>query len=328
EPGEIVNFKRYISAVLPEDRDFVVKEVKDALDGKKPYENEHRIVRKGEIRIHHTQGKVYRDEQGNPLSMLGIVEDITKRKQAEEEIRRSKILLEASIESPKDMIILSLDRDYRYIFFNKTHAESMGHVFGTQPRIGDCIFDFMKGEADIKKVKAHYDRTLAGEGHVAIEKYGADQLRYYYEIRYNPVYDEKNEIIGVTSFAQNITERKQAEEELAKHREHLEDLVRERTMELRASEERLELAIEGAELGMWDWNIQTGDTRFSQIWLEILGYTSGEIEPRVEAWERLVHPDDMLRVMETLQKNLDGQTPFYECEHRLRPRSGQWKWIL
>jgi PAS domain S-box-containing protein len=140
--------------------------------------------------------------------------NITKRKQAEEKVHRSKILLESSIESPKDMIILSLDRKYRYLYFNKTHAESMAHVYGKQVRIGDCIFDHMKSKDDIEKVKAHYDRAFVGEGHIAIEEYGEDQLRYYYEIRYNPIYDEKNEIIGVTSFAQNITERKEAEDQI------------------------------------------------------------------------------------------------------------------
>ena len=73
------------------------------------------------------------------------------------------------------MIILSLDREYRYLYFNKTHSEAMGHVFGTKPQIGHCIFDYMKGKDDIEKVKAHYDRSLAGEGDIAIEEYGTTQ---------------------------------------------------------------------------------------------------------------------------------------------------------
>ena len=153
-------------------------------------------------------------EDGHLLGAVHILSDITERKKAEEEILRSKILLKSSIESPKDMIILSLDREYRYLYFSKTHAESMIHVYGTQPQIGDCILDQMKGKGDIEKVKAHYDRAMAGDGHAAIEEYGEGQLRFYYEIKYNPIYNEKNDIIGITSFAQNITERKQAEDDL------------------------------------------------------------------------------------------------------------------
>ncbi|MCP4726586.1 MAG: PAS domain S-box protein [bacterium] len=145
---------------------------------------------------------------------VGIIRDLTESKKTEETIQRSKILLESSIESPKDMIILSLDREYRYLYFNKIHAESMNHVFGTQPEIGNCIFDFMNGEDDIIKVKAHYDRAMSGDGHVVIEEYGQGDVRFFYEIQYNPIYNDANEIIGVTSFAQNITERKKVEDEL------------------------------------------------------------------------------------------------------------------
>ncbi len=84
EPGEAVDYAKYLSIVLPEDRDFIMKEVQDALDGIKPYENEHRKVRNGEIRIHHTKGTVTQDEQGKPIRFLGVVQDITEREQAEE----------------------------------------------------------------------------------------------------------------------------------------------------------------------------------------------------------------------------------------------------
>jgi PAS domain S-box-containing protein len=140
--------------------------------------------------------------------------DITDRKKSEEELRQSKILLESSIESPKDIIILSLDRDYRYLYFNEAHSEIMRYVYGSNPQIGDCIFDHMKGREDICTVKAHYDRALAGEGHFAINKYGEDQFRYSYEVHYSPIYKETNELIGVSVFAQNITHKRKAEEAL------------------------------------------------------------------------------------------------------------------
>jgi PAS domain S-box-containing protein len=174
-----------------------------------------------------------RNAKGEIIRTIGMLQDIADRKQVEEEIRRSKILLESSIESPKDMIILSLDREYRYLYFNGTHAESMRHVYGTRPRIGDCIFDHMKDEDDIAKVKAHYDRATSGESHIAIEEYGEGQSHQYYEIRYNPIYDERSGIIGITSFAQNISERVRAEEAQQQLNAELDERVRERTAELR-----------------------------------------------------------------------------------------------
>lgn len=151
------------------------------------------------------------DKNGKIIGVVLVFRDVTQEYKTQEEIRRSKIQLESSIESPEDMIILSLDREYKYLYFNKAHAETMAQVYGTQPKIGDCIFTHMKVEDDIAKVKIHYDRALAGERHIAIEEYGEGKLRFYYEIHYNPVFDTKNTIIGITAFAQNITERKRAE---------------------------------------------------------------------------------------------------------------------
>ena len=150
-----------------------------------------------------------------------MLEEIKERIRAEQYLEENQLFLKASLESAKNMIILSLDQNYRYYFFNNTHAASMNHVFGAQPEIGKCIFDLMQGDDDIKKVKEHYDRALAGESHVVIEEYGEDNLRFYYEIQYNPMYNPENEIIGVTSFAQDITQLKKAESVLQTERDKL-----------------------------------------------------------------------------------------------------------
>ncbi len=97
---------------------------------------------------------------------------------------------------------------------------------------------------------------------------------------------------------------------------------------LQESEQRLELALHGGDLGTWDWQVRSGAVVFDQRWAGMLGYTSDEIEPHVRTWERLVHPDDLPHVMDVLQAHLDGRTPFYEAEHRMKTKDGGWKWIL
>jgi PAS domain S-box-containing protein len=108
----------------------------------------------------------------------------------------------------------------------------------------------------------------------------------------------------------------------------IEALMDERTAQLRESKERLDLALRGANLGVWDWNLQTDEVNFNERWAEILGYRLDEIEPHLRSWEKLVHPDDMARVEKILNEHLEGQTPFYVAEYRLRHKSGEWIWVL
>lgn len=86
--------------------------------------------------------------------------------------------------------------------------------------------------------------------------------------------------------------------------------------------------LEASNDGFWDWNVATGEVYFSTRWAAMLGYKQDEIEPHVRSWEKLVHPDDMPLVTNVLQKHLNGETDYYETEHRVKMKSGEWKWIL
>jgi len=99
-------------------------------------------------------------------------------------------------------------------------------------------------------------------------------------------------------------------------------------MSLRKSEERLQLAIDGGDLGTWDWDVTTGAVAFNDRWTRMLGYRLEEIEPSVRAWKDLRHPEDAPRVKRVLEKHLSGDIDFYETEHRLRAKDGSWKWVL
>lgn len=98
--------------------------------------------------------------------------------------------------------------------------------------------------------------------------------------------------------------------------------------ELRESEERLQLTLDATAEGTWDWDIATGEIQISPHWLRLLGYAPGEIEPNASGLERLIHPEDSDRVRKHLAEHLSGRAPMYRCEHRLRTRSGGWRWNL
>jgi PAS domain S-box-containing protein len=94
------------------------------------------------------------------------------------------------------------------------------------------------------------------------------------------------------------------------------------------SEQRWELAVSGANDGIWDWNPQTNEVFFSERWKSMLGYHSDEIGGHVDAWISRVHPDDLEHTMHELQRHLRGETDFYQCEHRMRCKDGHYIWIL
>lgn len=98
--------------------------------------------------------------------------------------------------------------------------------------------------------------------------------------------------------------------------------------DLRANRDRLDLVIKGADLGVWDRDFSTGIVVRNSKWAEILGYAPSEIEPDPSGWEKLIHPEDVERVMTVLNDHLKGHTEICHIEARLRAKSGEWKWIL
>ena len=97
---------------------------------------------------------------------------------------------------------------------------------------------------------------------------------------------------------------------------------------LEESEQRLRYALEGAQDGVWDWNIKTDDVIYSERWASMLGYKLDEIEPTFSFAEKLYHPDDISRVRTAINDHFEKKTLFYTVELRMKAKSGAWKWIL
>ncbi len=96
---------------------------------------------------------------------------------------------------------------------------------------------------------------------------------------------------------------------------------------LRESEERLALALEGAADGIWDYNAVTGFIYRSPHMAQLLGYGAEGLEPTLDAWQAIVHPDDLQNVIEAWQAHIDGRTAQYLVEHRVRCANGEYLWI-
>jgi diguanylate cyclase len=97
---------------------------------------------------------------------------------------------------------------------------------------------------------------------------------------------------------------------------------------LEATDKRLNLALEGGQISLWDWDLKSGKVYRDDRLFMLLGYRASDVDAAHDAWERLIHPDDLERMKATWAAHFEGRTSFYECEYRVRATSGEWKWIL
>ncbi len=95
---------------------------------------------------------------------------------------------------------------------------------------------------------------------------------------------------------------------------------------LQEKEEQLNLAMDAADHGYWDWNLDTNETYFSPNYCKMLGYEPGEIKNHYQSWETLLHPEDRENAIATVEEKIKLVEPF-EHEFRLRTKTGKWKWI-
>ena len=98
--------------------------------------------------------------------------------------------------------------------------------------------------------------------------------------------------------------------------------------QLRKSEERWQLAIEGSQDGIWDNDLVNHRTYVSDRWFEMIGHQpSPDLDPR-DLFDEAIHPDDLGQFRSAYTRHLDGQVPIYACEFRLRHTDGFYRWIM
>jgi PAS domain S-box-containing protein len=200
----------------PEDRDLNMGLFTELLEGKrKHYQMEKRYVRSdgGIVWVHMTVS-LLRDASNNPQFVIAIVENISKRKQAEAERRRSETFLDSVIENIPNMIFVKDADELRFVRFNKAGEQLIGH--SREDLIGKNDYDFFpKEEADFFTAK---DQEVLTDGRLVDipeepiqTKHRGQRILHTKKI---PILDEKGRPQYLLGISEDITERKQAEEEV------------------------------------------------------------------------------------------------------------------
>lgn len=143
-----------------------------------------------------------------------------------------------------------------------------------------------------------------------IMNYRKDGSCFWNELTINPVFDQQGQLINFIGLQTDVSDRKRAE------------------AALRESEERYALAVQGANDGIWDWNLKTNQMYFSSRWKSMLGYGDHEIKDSLDEWLRRIHPQDQHWVKHRLQEHLNGLTSHFESEYRILHRDGVYRWML
>lgn len=193
--------------------------------------------------------------------------------------------------------------DWRYKYVNK--AAEIQNRRPASDLIGNSFLDVwpdIEGSELYSKIKNALENRNNDMMDINFEF--SDGKAGYFELKFQPV----PEGVLITSF----------------------DITRQKIIEkgLYESDERWQFALEGADHGVWDWNLLTNKVLFSAQWKKQLGYQPDELENDLIEWETRVHPDDLVNAKFDINQHVSGITQFYESEFRMKHKNGMWVWIL
>ncbi|CAK8714837.1 histidine kinase [Candidatus Electronema halotolerans] len=216
QPGRTTtNREQFLKAVHPEDRQRLQAAVAACLEQGADYEMEYR-VRWPDRSIHwlHEQGDVLRDENGEPVNMLGLVQDITLRKEAEIELRAQHRFLDSVIENIPSMLFVKEAKELRYVRCNRAGERLTGRA--SAEFIGKSDADLLPPAQAADRMAADRHVLLEGRTVESEEEQGIScHNRRLLRTRKVPIADEQGQPAYLLGISDDITEQRAAEQELA-----------------------------------------------------------------------------------------------------------------
>lgn len=263
-----------------------------------------------------------RNAEGLPVQVIGVSQDITAHKMAEDEIRAKNKFIEAIL-SKLPVIITRIDKKGTIIEAVGSGLRNLGladnHIKGVN------VFE------NYPDIAQHVKEVLQGKSvtFIGIPSRGSKRRYFLNNFFFDP---EKETAIG---FSIDITEQKIAEEKLKESEtrlmqlnEDLERRVHERTSALALSQERYEIASYVTHDAIWDWNLLTNELTYSTAYFSIFGYDPAEASDMVEEWYLQIHPDDKIRVTESIQQVISSGGQVWSEEYRHLRKDGSYAYVL
>jgi PAS domain S-box-containing protein len=303
--GDFIHNNRlsFASIIHKADREMLDRQIRAAVDSKQPYHVEYRIVRADRsVRWMSQRGRATYNPEGLVLWLDGAIFDITDRKNAEYTL----CLVTQAVDSASDAIAIA-DLEGYSIYHNQAFIQRYGYTVEELNNAGGPAVMYAKSQ-ELRKLFKVLRKGLSWSNEIALRAKNGEIIET--QLRADCIKDSASKPIGMMAIIADLTDLKRAESAL------------------KFSQERLQLAVSGSSLGLWDWNIATGETYFDSQWKSMLGYADTEIDNNFQGWENLLHPEDRIRARESLNLYFEGGIEIYEFEFRILNKAGNWQWIL
>ncbi|MFC7419390.1 PAS domain-containing protein [Iodobacter arcticus] len=265
----------------------------------------------GSIRYISMHGKLILNEKDHAERVIGINFDITSLKEAEHSLRESGERFSLAAQAAKEGI-WDWNMQTGEVWFSSQWKENFGYQ-DDELENNLATWDYLIDPEDRKRflrLTHEFNQSMSDRFEVTLRfKHKAG---HWVSVRSRAVHlkNESGDVVRMVGSHEDITE-------ILKHEEALNE-----------SRKRMDLTIQCAGLGIWDWNIVTNEVLFGGQWAEMLGYELSEIKHNINSWSGLTHPDDLVIAGQVLQAHFDGKTPTYSAEFRMRAKDGSWRWIL
>ncbi len=243
--------------------------------------------------------------------VAGVLSDITERKEMEHAIRNVRTQTQQYLDIA-EVIFLSLDLSGTVSMVNKKGCQVLG--FRENEIIGRDWFNLCIPENVREETRTYFFQFIDGNDvpadiheNAVLTRSGEQRLIRWHN---SLMHDARGAVIGILSSGEDITEHRRIEEEA------------------RGSQELIELALWGADLGAWEWDIVSDSITLNHRALSMLDY-DGEVLPGFsELRERTLPAEDVIRLQGLMKNHLEGRSPVYQAETWMICRNGEWKWVL